>query len=180
MTNYLRSNMDDFVTDKDAPKDAEAEVDELMQLDVVIDREAVQEIISKEIVPDLSNVEVIEAPSDTDEDEPDVEDIKDPKIFEDNHCGCVMPRNSRLDALREVFDEETCADVLIGYYEACKSMELDPDETKADFFGCEFDYTSNTYRLHVTLSAGSVTIGENFMVIKVDGATGHPKICSIR
>ena len=124
MTNYLRSNMDDFVTDKDAPKDAEAEVDELMQLDVVIDREAVQEIISKEIVPDLSNVEVIEAPSDTDEDEPDVEDIKDPKIFEDNHCGCVMPRNSRLDALREVFDEETCADVLIGYYEACSKLIL--------------------------------------------------------
>ena len=61
-----------------------------------------------------------------------------------------------------------------------ESMELDPEETKADFYGCEFDYTSNTYRLHVTLSAGSCTIGENFMVIKVDGATGHPKICSIR
>ena len=124
MTNYLRSNMDDFVIDKDAPKDTEAEVDELMQLDVVIDREAVQEIISKEIVPDLSNVEVIEPPSDGDEDEPDVEDIKDPKIYEDNHCGCVMPQNSRLDALREVFDEETCADVLIGYYEACSKLIL--------------------------------------------------------
>ena len=61
-----------------------------------------------------------------------------------------------------------------------EDMKLDPDETSSFFQGCEFDYTSNTYRLHITLSAGSVTVGENFMVIKVDGATGHPKICSIR
>ena len=59
-------------------------------------------------------------------------------------------------------------------------MKLNPNETSAMFHGCEFDYTSNTYRLHITLSAGSVTIAENFMVIKVDGATGFPKICSIR
>ena len=49
-------------------------------------------------------------------------------------------------------------------------MKLNPNETSAMFHGCEFDYTSNTYRLHITLSAGSVTIAENFMVIRVDGA----------
>ena len=50
------------------------------------------------------------------DDGPEVEEIKNPK---DNHCGCVLDSNSKLDALREVFDEETCTDVLIGYYDAC-------------------------------------------------------------
>ena len=58
-------------------------------------------------------------------------------------------------------------------------MKLDPEETSSFFQGCEFDYTSNTYRIHIILSAGSVTVGENFMVIKVDGATGHPEIINI-
>ena len=66
------------------------------------------------------------------------------------------------------------------YFTILEDMKLNPNETSAMFHGCEFDYTSNTYRLHITLSAGSVTIAENFMVIRVDGATGFPKICSIR
>ena len=66
------------------------------------------------------------------------------------------------------------------FFTILEDMKLNPNETSAMFHGCEFDYTSNTYRLHITLSAGSVTIAENFMVIKVDGATGFPKICSIR
>ena len=53
-----------------------------------------------------------------------MEDIADPKIYEDNHCGCVLPNNSQLDALREVFDEETCTYVLIGYYDACSKYLL--------------------------------------------------------
>ena len=55
------------------------------------------------------------SPKPDSDDGPEVEEIKNPK---DNHCGCVMNSNSKLDALREVFDEETCADVLIGYYDA--------------------------------------------------------------
>ena len=59
-------------------------------------------------------------------------------------------------------------------------MKLDPDKTSTDISGCEFDYSSNTYRLQVTVSCGHVTVGENFIIVKVDGATGFPKILSIR
>ena len=58
-------------------------------------------------------------------------------------------------------------------------------ETKCELSGCEFDYSSNTYRLMVTLTRGNeggkvVVVGENFLIVKVDGATGYPKILSIR
>ena len=61
-----------------------------------------------------------------------------------------------------------------------EDIKLDPEKTHSDFQGCEFDYSSNTYRLHVTVGCGSVTIGENFLIVKVDGATGFPKVCSVR
>ena len=54
------------------------------------------------------------------------------------------------------------------------------DDTRCEISGCEFDYSSNTYRLMVILSAGSVTVGENFLIIKIDGATGYPKILSVK
>jgi len=61
-----------------------------------------------------------------------------------------------------------------------EEVELDESSTKCSLSGCEFDYTSNTYRIHVELSAGSCTIGEHFVVVKIDNCTGFPKICSIR
>ena len=51
--------------------------------------------------------------SDSDED-PDVEDIDSAEICQDNHTGCV---DDKIDAVREVFDDETCVNLLIGYYE---------------------------------------------------------------
>ena len=57
---------------------------------------------------------------------------------------------------------------------------MDPKKTSTTIAGCEFDYTSNTYRLHVTLSSGHVTVGENYIIVKVDGASGFPKVLSIR
>ena len=49
-----------------------------------------------------------------------------------------------------------------------EDIKLDPEKTHSDFQGCEFDYSSNTYRLHVTVGCGSVTIGENFLIVKND------------
>ena len=81
-----------------------------------IDREEV--VQNEPIVIELTSIKEPPPNSpepDSSDDGPEVEEIKNPK---DNHCGCVMNSNSKLDALREVFDEETCADVLIGYYDA--------------------------------------------------------------
>ena len=61
-----------------------------------------------------------------------------------------------------------------------EDVKLDPDSTSSFISGCEFDYSANTYRLQVTTSSGSVTIGENFVIVKVDGATGMPKVLSVR
>ena len=51
--------------------------------------------------------------SDSDEN-PDVDDIDSAEICQDNHTGCV---DDKIDAVREVFDDETCVNLLIGYYE---------------------------------------------------------------
>ena len=61
-----------------------------------------------------------------------------------------------------------------------EDIKLDPEKTSTYIKGCEFDYSSNTYRLQVTVNCGSVTVGENFVIVKVDGATGFPKILSVR
>ena len=55
-----------------------------------------------------------------------------------------------------------------------------PDNTICRLSGCEFDYSSNTYRVMVELSSGNDRIGENFLIVKVDGATGYPKILSVK
>ncbi len=32
----------------------------------------------------------------------------------------------------------------------------------------------------VTLTAGTASVGENFLIVKIDGATGFPKVLSVR
>ena len=51
--------------------------------------------------------------SDSDED-PDVEDLESSEICQDNHTTCI---GDNIDAVLEVFDEETCVNLLIGYHE---------------------------------------------------------------
>ena len=52
---------------------------------------------------------------DTDSDEePDVEDLKTKEVCKDNHTTCI---NENIDAVKEVFDEETCLGLLINYYQ---------------------------------------------------------------
>ena len=47
--------------------------------------------------------------------DPDVEDIESEEIYKDNKSTCI---NDNIDGVLEVFDEATCRDLLIGYYEA--------------------------------------------------------------
>ena len=120
--------MDDMSIDKEEKTIVEVSdetINEILELDT--EDVAVEELIKDDLSPKHHQSNVIEklkfedesSSGSDDDDNPDVEDIADPKIYEDNHCGCVLPSNSKLDALREVFDEETCTDVLIGYYDAC-------------------------------------------------------------
>ena len=60
-----------------------------------------------------------------------------------------------------------------------EDMKLNPEETSTSFSGCEFDYCSNTYRVQVTVNVGSVTVGQNFITVCVDGATGMPKVSAV-
>ena len=46
--------------------------------------------------------------------------------------------------------------------------------------GCEHDYTSNTYRMMVELWSKTSKLSDHFIIIKVDPATGFPKICGLR
>jgi hypothetical protein len=66
------------------------------------------------------------------------------------------------------------------FFFVAEDIKLDPANTSSCISGCEFDYSSNTYRLQVSLSSGSVTIGEYFIIVKVDGMTGNPKVLSIK
>ncbi len=115
----------------------------------------------------------------------------------DNHTSCV---SDQLDALREVFDEKDCLELLTEYYAVLSNKRIGiaqaeptrdlflllaedvslPSDTRCSISGCEFDYSSNTYRLMVTLSAGTASLGENFLIVKVDGATGYPKVLSVK
>ena len=58
---------------------------------------------------------------DSTDDEPEVEDIKDQKITSDNHTTCIR---DDLTALKEVFDDETCNNLLIGFYDACSKCKI--------------------------------------------------------
>lgn len=66
--------------------------------------------------------EVKEAAEESDNDEPEIEDINDEKITADNHTNCNITENDKLTALKEVFDEETCTNLLVGFYDACSKF----------------------------------------------------------
>ena len=71
-------------------------------------------------VPCTEIIEEID-PSD-EEDDPDVEEIQDKNITSDNHTTCLK---DDLTALKEVFDDEVCTSMIIGWYDACsKSNHL--------------------------------------------------------
>ena len=62
--------------------------------------------------------------SDSDE-EPDVADLESSEFCADNHATCV---GNNIDAVLEVFDDETCINLLIGYHEvACKYSAIQFD-----------------------------------------------------
>lgn len=130
--------------------------------------------------------------------DPEVEELDKNITCKDNHTSCV---SEKIDALLEVFDEKTCLGMLANYYEILSKyctfdliFEIEnafsllgfveevklPENTECQISGCEFDYSSNTYRLMVILTVDSANIGENFIIVKIDGATGFPKILSIR
>ena len=54
------------------------------------------------------------------EEQPDVEDIESDDICKDNKATCI---NDNIDGVLEVFDEATCKDLLIGYYEVASQIE---------------------------------------------------------
>ena len=54
------------------------------------------------------------------EEQPDVEDIESDDICKDNKATCI---NDNIDGVLEVFDEATCRDLLIGYYEVASQIE---------------------------------------------------------
>jgi len=114
--------------------------------------------------------------SDSDED-PDVEDIDSTEICQDNHTTCV---EDDIDAVLEVFDEETCVNLLIGYYEGANGVKLDETTTSCKMSGCEHDYSSNTFRLMVELSSRTGKLSDHFIIIKIDPATGFPKVCGLK
>ena len=55
------------------------------------------------------------------EEEPDVEEINDKEITSNNKTTCI---SEELSALKEVFDEELCTSLLIGWYESCSKLEV--------------------------------------------------------
>lgn len=109
---------------------------------------------------------------DTDE-EPDVDDIE---VNAENIENGV---HDNISAVTKHLDEETCMDMLRSYYSALYDQEL-PPECRCSLQGCEFDYSSNTYRIQATLNAKTVDIATHYLVVKLDYAEGFPKICSIR
>ena len=60
-----------------------------------------------------------------------------------------------------------------------EDMKLDEEKTTSTFSACEFDYSSNTYRVQVKLNVGAVTIGQNYITVKVDGCSGMPKVSGV-
>ena len=55
------------------------------------------------------------------DEEPDVADLENSEICPDNHATCIK---DDIDAVLEVFDEETCVNLLIGYYEGASMYHL--------------------------------------------------------
>ena len=59
------------------------------------------------------------------EDEADVEEIKEKEITNSNKTVCL---NDDLTNLKEVFDEELCTSLLVGWYEACSKYIIVPSK----------------------------------------------------
>eukprot|EP00094_Tigriopus_californicus_P007069 TCALIF_06806-PB protein Name:"Protein of unknown function" AED:0.70 eAED:1.00 QI:0/0/0/0.66/0.5/0/3/0/101 len=95
------------------------------------------------------------------------EEIVDVDKIEDKISSNVTCVSDQIDSVLKIFDTKTCLDMLRGYYEAYNEVVL-PEGTECNIYGCEFDYSSNTYRLMVILSFQTKTIGENFLIVKVD------------
>ena len=55
------------------------------------------------------------------DEEPDVADLENSEICPDNHATCIK---DDIDAVLEVFDEETCVNLLIGYYEGASMYHV--------------------------------------------------------
>lgn len=53
------------------------------------------------------------------DEEPEVAELESKNVCEDNHTTCV---HDNIDAVLEVFDEITCRDMLIGYYEVASEL----------------------------------------------------------
>lgn len=69
---------------------------------------------------------------DDENEDPDVEDIESEEICKDNKATCI---NDNIDGVLEVFDEITCRDMLIGYYEvASEYIQIYWKQTGQDFF----------------------------------------------
>ena len=74
-------------------------------------------------------IDVKESDEESSEEEPDIEEINDKEITSNNKTTCI---SDELTALKEVFDEELCTSLLIGWYDACSksnlysSIKLDP------------------------------------------------------
>ena len=59
-------------------------------------------------------------------------------------------------------------------------VKLDEATTSVTMSGCEHDYTSNTYRMMVELRSRNKKIQDHFLILKIDPATGFPKVCGLR
>ena len=59
-------------------------------------------------------------------------------------------------------------------------VKYDERTTRCKMSGCEHDYSSNTYRMMVELSSRTGKISDHFLIIKIDPATGFPKICGLK
>ena len=59
-------------------------------------------------------------------------------------------------------------------------VKLEEADMSCKMSGCEHDYTSNTYRMMVELWSKTSKLSDHFIIVKVDPATGFPKICGLR
>ena len=59
-------------------------------------------------------------------------------------------------------------------------VKLDESNMSCKMSGCEHDYSSNTYRMMVELWSKTSKLSDHFIIIKIDPATGFPKICGLR
>ena len=75
--------------------------------------------------------------------------------------------------------------LLISTFVTCFSpfldgVKLEEADMSCKMSGCEHDYTSNTYRMMVELWSKTSKLSDHFIIVKVDPATGFPKICGLR